>query len=52
MLKIVSIVLVVLMIIGGVLFVRRWNSTTPWGTGTGTIPREKVGLVLPHQPLV
>ena len=52
MLKIVSIVLVVLMIIGGVLFVRRWNSTTPWGTGTGSIPRDKVGFILPQQPLV
>ncbi len=52
MLKIVSIVLVVLIIIGGVLFVRKWNSTTPWGAGTGTIPREKVSFVLPTQPQV
>lgn len=37
MLKIVSILLVIVMIIGGVLFVRRWNSTTPWGAGTGNI---------------
>ncbi len=37
MLKIVSIVIVVLMVIGGVLFVRYWNSTTPWGAGTGSI---------------
>lgn len=48
MLKIVSIVLVILMVIGGVLFVRRWNSTTPWGAGTGTIPREKSSLLLPY----
>ena len=41
-LKIVSVVLVVLMIIGGVLFVRSWNSTTPWGAGTGTIQPEHV----------
>ena len=42
MLKIVSIVIVVLMVIGGVLFVRYWNETTPWGAGTGTIQPEKV----------
>lgn len=52
MLKIVSIILVVLMIIGGVFFVSRWNSTTPWGTGTGTIPRDKVGVAAPYKPFV
>ena len=52
MLKIVSIVLVVLIVIGGVLFVRKWNSTTPWGAGTGTIPREKVSFIVPPQARV
>jgi len=52
MLRILSIVLVVLMIVCGVLFVWSWNTTTPWGAGTGTIHSNevKVGAVapLPH----
>ena len=42
MLRIVSLIFVVLMILGGIIFVRQWNSTTPWGTGTGTINPAKV----------
>jgi hypothetical protein len=42
MLKILSIVFLIILIIGGVLFVRSWNSTTPWGAGTGTIAPEKI----------
>lgn len=42
MLKLITIFIVVVSIIGGVLFVRKWNSTTPWGAGTGTIQPQKV----------
>jgi hypothetical protein len=53
MLRIVGLGFIVLMILGGILFVRQWNSTTPWGTGTGSINSKEVKtgsstLLLPH----
>jgi hypothetical protein len=42
MLRIVSLLFLVLIVLGGIFFVRQWNSTTPWGTGTGTISSQEV----------
>ena len=37
MLKIASVVITIVLILLGLLFVRQWNASTPWGTGTGNI---------------